>query len=40
MRKGANTQFPTAPDGFLNADAAKEKKLLISELFEKTATVQ
>ena len=40
MRKGANTQFPTAPDGFLNAEAAKEGKLLISELFEKTATVQ
>ena len=40
MRKGANTQFPTAPDGFLNTDAAKEKKLLISELFEKTTTVQ
>ncbi len=40
MTKGANTQFPTAADGFLNADAAKEKKLLISELFEKTATVE
>ncbi len=40
MTKGANTQFPTAPDGFLNAEAANEKNLLISELFEKTVTVQ
>ncbi len=40
MTKGANTQFPTAPDGFLNVEAAKDAKLLISELFTKQAIVQ
>ncbi len=40
MTKGANTQFPTATDGFLDAAKSKAAKLLISELFTKTATVQ
>ena len=40
MTKGANTQFPTAADGFLDVDAANTAKLLISELFEKKVTVQ
>ncbi len=39
MTKGANTQFPTGSDGFLDADAAEAAKLLISEVYAKSVVV-
>ncbi len=39
MTKGANAQFPTADDGFLNDTVNKDKKFLISEIFSESTAV-
>lgn len=39
MQKGANGKFITADDGFLDQAASDAKKLLVTEIFSATATV-
>jgi hypothetical protein len=40
MQKGANGKFIAGEDGFLNQEASDAKKLLVTEVFSKTETIE